>query len=191
MDKQAKAKDPRDLKKDLIYAAIVMLVVGLLFAIFPNVSIALISYILGALLCVWGVVRIFAYFKEDRFAAFGSYGLLKGLAPLIVGIVIIANPNFLSGVLTVLFGVVTILDGVVKIQYGIDLMRVKAKGWIAVLIIAIVMTVLGIVAVCNPFATATALTVFSGIILAVDGATDLVAISYIKKVTKTFVQIGG
>lgn len=181
----------RDLKKDLVYAAIVMLVVGLLFAIFPDVSITLISYILGALLCIWGLVRIYTYFKEDRFAAFGSYGLLKGLALLIVGIVIIANPHFLAGVLTMLFGIVMILDGVVKIQYGFDLMRVKAKGWFVVLIIAAVMTILGIIAVCNPFTTAKALTVFSGIVLAVDGVMDLIAIYYMKKVIKGFQQIEG
>ena len=138
----------------------------------------------GIVLCVWGVVLIIGYFAAANTVAFGSFGLVQGAALAILGAGILIWPDFLKGMLTLVFGLLIIADAVLKLQYAIDLMRIKASGWPAVLIVAVAMVVFGLVAVWNPFKTAAVLTIFIGVVLIVDGVADLATVAYIARSIK-------
>ena len=91
----------------------------------------------------------------------------------------------LAKFVTMAFGIIMLIDGVLKIQYAIDLGRIKAGGWIWVMVTAVLMIVLGVIAIVNPFETNAVLMVFLGCILIADGISDLVVIGYIVRTVKT------
>jgi uncharacterized membrane protein HdeD (DUF308 family) len=158
--------------------------IGVLFIAFPSSSGTIICYATGIVLCVWGIILMISYFATDNTVAFGSFGLVQGATLVILGAGILIWPDFLKGMLTLAFGLLIIADAVLKLQYAIDLMRIKASGWLAVLIVAVAMAVFGLVAVWNPFQTATVLTIFIGAVLIVDGVADLATVAYISRSIK-------
>lgn len=172
-------------QKEVIFLALALIAMGILFIAFPESSTRIICYATGILACLWGLVRLVAHFKIDSIEVFGSYGMVQGAALLIVGVAIIAKPDVLAQFITAVFGIVMLVDGILKIQYAIDLGRIKVNGWIWVLITAILMIVLGIISIVNPFDTASALMIFLGCILIADGIADLVIIWYIVHSVKT------
>ena len=170
--------------RNSIFAGLSLVLLGILFVVFPASSSTIICYATGIVLCVWGVVLMIGYFAASNTVAFGSFGLIQGAALAILGAGILIWPDFLKGMLTLVFGLLIMADAVLKLQYAIDLMRIKASGWLAVLIVAIAMAAFGLVAVWNPFKTATVLTIFLGAVLIVDGVADLATVAYISRSIK-------
>lgn len=168
-------------KKDILFAAAIMIIVGILFVVYPDTSANMIAYVLGTALCVWGVVVMIAYFMSDRFYAFSSYGLVQGIALLAVGIVILANPAALTNIITGVFGVAMIVDGALKLQYAVDLARVRSERWWVVLIVALVIIIIGAVIVIDPIDVRRAATIFAGVWMILDGISDIVCVVYISK----------
>lgn len=179
----------RSVKTRLVITALVVIAIGVLFVLKPGTSGTWICYIVGAALCVSGVVRFITYFLGDFRKNFGSFDLVWGAALLLCGVYILVRPSLLYGLLTTAFAIFLVVDGVLKLQYAIDLYRMKAKGWWFVLAVALVMGVLGVVALFNPFATMVTLMTFLGITLIADGVMDLVSIAYVHAVAKRVEQV--
>lgn len=172
-------------QREIIFLALSLILIGVLFIAFPESSARIICYAMGIVACIWGLIRLVAHFKVDSMEVFGSYGLVQGATLLIIGIAIIAKPDVLAKFVTMAFGIIMLIDGVLKIQYAIDLGRIKAGGWIWVMVTAVLMIVLGVIAIVNPFETNAVLMVFLGCILIADGISDLVVIGYIVRTVKT------
>lgn len=172
-------------KREVMFLALALIVMGVLFIAFPDKSTTIICYATGIAACIWGFIRLVAHFKMETLDVFGSYGLVQGAALIIVGVAIIANPEYLAKFITVAFGIIMLIDGILKIQYAIDLGRIKANGWVWVLVVAVLMIVLGVIAIVNPFSTAVTLMRFLGIILIADGISNIIIILYIVKSVKS------
>ena len=179
----------RSVKTRLVITALVVIAIGVLFVLKPGTSGTWICYIVGAALCVSGVVLFITYFLGDFQKSFGSFDLVWGAALLLCGVYILVRPSLLYGLLTTAFAIFLVVDGVLKLQYAIDLYRMKAKGWWFVLAVALVMGVLGVVALFNPFATMVTLMTFLGITLIADGVMDLLSIAYVHAVAKRVEQV--
>ncbi len=171
-------------QRNMLWIAATLIVVGLLFVIFPKSSGTIICYILGVILCLWGIVRAVTYFRLDSSVAFGSFGLVQGAALILLGIVCFARPALVASFLTAAFGLILVIDGVLKMQYAIDLLRMKAPYWWIVLTSSLIMVALGIIALLNPFGTSLALMIFVGISLIVDGLADLATVIYLNQFSK-------
>lgn len=171
-------------KREFIYTALALIAVGLLFVIIPKSSTKIICYVTAGLLCVWGIIKLFMYINAERQQSFGSFGLVGSVALIIGGVAIFVNPEFFAGILATFFGCVMIVDGVLKVQYGVDLARVGAKLWWFVLLIAGVMIVLGLLVVFNPFSTAVMFTMFAGVVLIINGLSDIVTAIYVSHIYK-------
>jgi len=176
----------RSIKLRMVAAALLLIALGVLFVLRPGSSGMIICYIVGGVLCLSGVVRFILYFTRDTVQTFGSFDLVSGAALLLFGGYILLRPEVLYGILTAVFGIILIVDGVLKLQYAIDLHRMKGSGWWAVLAVALLMAVLGIVALFNPFATMVTLMTFLGVVLIADGIVDILSISYLHVVAKQF-----
>ena len=122
------------IKREIIFMAIALIIMGAVFVIFPAASAVTICYIIAAALCVWGITRLAGYFRTSRFNIFGSYGLVQGAVLLAGGIFIFIKPEFLAGFIVTIIGIIMLADGVLKIQYAVDLLRIKGQGFIEIFI---------------------------------------------------------
>ena len=164
-------KKIKGIRNEMIGLSIVLMLAGIFMILFPNTSGNIICRGVGAVLCIWGVVRLVAYFRNNEIL--GSFGLVQGVA--------LAGLNR-----TTIPKIIIIVDGILKLQYALDFRKLDANGWWIEAVCAAVMIILGIVVLFNPFATVAAVMLFIGVVFVFEGAWDLVSILYISKIAKEF-----
>ena len=169
-------KKIRGIKIELIIISIALFVLGLFLTIFPEVSQIIICRAVGIALCVWGVLRLMTYFRMSREDVFVSFGLVQGISLLAFGIFFVMRPEAIA--------VLIIIDGILKLQYAIEFYHMEAQRWWIEAIVAALMVVMGVVALFNPFGSSTVLMMFVGIVLMVEGLSDLISIIRISSFIK-------
>jgi uncharacterized membrane protein HdeD (DUF308 family) len=120
---------------------VIAIILGILCLLAPGLTGISALTIVGFLVLAAGIVRVIWAFQA---ASFGR-GLLMfaiGGLTLLCGIVLVANPLFASGVLTVLLAVYFIFDGISEIVGGIR--QRPGSGWGWMLFAGIVSILLGI-----------------------------------------------
>lgn len=183
LDKKNKSADKKgSFKWDLLITAVVVIIFGALFVTFPAESINVLCYAFGIAMCVWGVISVISHFLTDKNEVFRSYGLVRGIAFLTVGIVVIANPDEVAALFISIFGALLIIDGALKLQYAVDAIRTDAKWWQVLMLAAFAVIILGGVVIFNPFESQDTQMFFTGISMLIDGVADLATVFYIHKI---------
>lgn len=174
------------LKKDTVFVAIGIIIIGLILAIFPSLASAIICYAVGVFLLTGGIFKIVEYFRTKTVEIFGSFGLVTGTILCVTGIVFIVNPTILAKIIVTLIAVVLIADGVLKIQYAINLSRVNANHWWIVLATGIAISLAGVIAMFSPKEVGDLFMRIGGIVLIIDGIMDLCTVFYASKAIRSF-----
>ncbi len=170
-------------KNALITSSIATAVIGIIFIIFPNSVIDLISYIVGGGLLFVGMLSVYSYFKHDDSKEY-SFGFAIGVILAIFGIYLIVKTSFLLSILSVFFGFFIIINGIFELQFAIDSLRAKKNSWKIKLLIAIINIVLGIIILYNPFVATEKLIMYIGIFMVITAALNMIMILIGKKESK-------
>lgn len=180
----------KQIKTNLINSAIVYIVFGLIMITFPEFINDFFSTIVGLVVLIFGASQLASYASFGSYTASAKYTLLLGLCLSIFGIYILFNPKFISSIIPTISGIIIIVDAINKIKQTIELKKVKYNKWWINLIASIVLLVLGIILIKNPFNAVSLMIRILGIIILVDGIYDLSTINLyskkLKKVVKTF-----
>ena len=174
-------KKIRGIKIELIIISIALFVLGLFLTIFPEVSQIIICRAVGIALCVWGVLRHMTYFRMSREDVFVSFGLVQGISLLAFGIFFVMRPEAIAVFFGTAIAIIIIIDGILKLQYAIEFYHMEAQRWWIEAIVAALMVV---IALFNPFGSSTVLMMFVGIVLMVEGLSDLISIIRISSFIK-------
>ena len=103
---------------------IIAIILGILAMVAPVLAGLSIALFLGVLVVVGGVVRLAWAFQAGSLGEGILKFLLAGLT-LVCGMLLVANPLFASGFLTVLLSLYFIVDGISEIAVGLGTKR----GW--------------------------------------------------------------
>lgn len=166
----------RGVKNEIIIMNAAMVVLGILMVMFPQMINGLICQGIGAVLCVWGIIRIIKYFMARAESAFGSFGLVQGGAMLGFGIFFLANPDFFVSIIDTALAIILLVMAVIKVQYAFDFLKLNSSRWWIQLLGAVVMAVLGILALTKPFGVANIVMILIGAGLIFSGLWDLVSV---------------
>lgn len=153
-----------------------MLVMGILFIVFPESSLKFACYAAGAVALLWGAVRFALCFKKGERKK--GYDIILNLVIVAAGVLLLLAPDFIAGIITVLLGVLLIADSLLKLSEGYSLYKLGWKGWVAMSVTGAVCAVLGLIAVFNPFASMRILMSFVGISMLVDSALSIILLIY-------------
>ena len=157
------------LKWENIIAAILAIVVGVLFIILPKDSADVLCLIAGILLIFAGSFTLVAYIFSGFFL--GAHLLIVGILLILLGTFCLANPENIMEVLTVLFGLYIVIDGTTSIVDSVYCAKAKIKGWGLLLVLAILSIGLGTVVMFSTFDT---IMIFAGCSLIIDGVCDII-----------------
>lgn len=177
-------KKIKGIKIELIIISIVLFALGLFLVIYPELSQLIICKAVGIALCVWGVLRLITYFSMAKEEIFGSFGLVQGISLLAFGLFFVMKPEVIAMFFGTILAIVIIIDGILKLQYGIEFYHMKADKWWIEAAVAAFMVVMGVIALFNPFDSSVALMIFIGIVLMVEGVSDLISIIRISAFVK-------
>lgn len=154
-----------------IIGSIITIIVGAVLLFLPNLSKKIVGVITGIIFILFGIITAYKYLKRDG-AKIYSLNLVFSILYLVLGLVIIVFPFSVMEFVTVCLGLFLIINGATKINYGLWLKRGNSGAWLVTLVAGILLVILGIMIVFNPF-TAFALTQITGAFLIISGVLNL------------------
>ena len=180
-----------EIKKNAWSAAIeslAVLILGILFIIWPEEVNKFIAYFVGAFLIIRGGVQIITYYMEKGQNDFFNNGLLSGVISVILGIAAIVIGEDIQYVLRVVIGIIIIYESLVRINTATKLYSAGIKDWRSILVLALAMLVIGIFVTFN----SGAITTLIGWMMVVTGIIGIVGdVMFIKHVNKVIEKITG
>jgi len=107
---------------------VIAIILGMLAMLTPGLTGISVIFLLGVFVLVGGIVRIIWAFEAGSFGKGVLMFAIGGLT-LLCGIILVANPLFASGVLTIMLALYFILDGISEIAAGVRLRPGSGWGW--------------------------------------------------------------
>lgn len=141
----------------------IMLAVGVFFLLHPGDTLITAARIIGIALIVIGAIGVLNQLlrKEDKIVpAIIVYGV-----EVIAGIIILSSPAFVISLYPIIIGIIVVLYGVSDVLSSIQMKRLGIAAWKPSIILAAISVILGIVILCNPFGTVSALVRIIGVVL--------------------------
>lgn len=168
-------------KTSLIFS-IVLFIIGLFLLIKPEATLDTISYIIGILLMIWGVIPVITFISNKDNNNYLETSFIIGIFAVIFGIIVMLNPKFIVSIIPFVIGIWMIINGITKLTYSINLNK-ETDAMNSIIISAIIL-VCGIVLVFNPFAGAKVLTQIIGIFIIIYSVLDIIECHTLKKNVK-------
>ena len=164
-----------------IIRSIVALLLGLAIVIWPDIAVAAAVRALGAVMVLVGGISLAINFAGKE--RLGSLYAFTGIIAVLFGIVLLVFPDFFVKLLSYLFGVLMIFFSIGEIVNLISIGK-NTKVKFAFYIIPILIFILGIVLLTNPFEVVKTLFVVFGIALIVYAIFELVVALKFRKAYK-------
>lgn len=178
----------KNIKNATICTGVIFVLAGLVLLIYPEVTARTIAYAVALISELMGILYITSYFRTQPSLDGMNKGLVVGLIAMMFGIFVFVKDEIIISVIPILLGFLVATSGLNTLQQGIDLARVNASGWGVVILISVVNIVIGVVAICNPFSTATVLLRIIGAGFVYSGATDIIISIYLSSRIKKFFE---
>lgn len=169
--------------------SIIFIVVGIFLIIKPETTLSLISYILGIIILVNGIMNLIRYFSNREKGNLYDFGCISGIMSVVVAIIFISSPNMIASIIPLMLGVWILVNGVVKLQFSMNLRNYQNSNWVRSMIISGLSIVLGIILILNPFKGAVVLTQIIGAFLIGYAILDLLQNRTFKKTLQDGVEL--
>ncbi len=163
--------------------SVILLAVGIIFITVPALTVKTIGVIAGITMLVFGILKLAGGVSGDAYRAF-RFDREAGILMIIIGAIILLNPEGLMTFICVIIGISVLVDGICKIRTAMDSKTLGVKSWWVVLVFAVVTILVGITLVFDSARSAQLLTVFLGISLASEGILNLITVFATAKIMK-------
>lgn len=174
------------LRRQTFILALCYIITGALFVIFPGTAAVTIVRIIAVAALVVGIIKIVEFFSSQKYEKPFSNSLASGVVISALAVFMLIQPQVIVSIIYVVIGIFLIIDGVITVQSAIDLWHFQEERNFIILILGIVTLIFGVVILFNPFSTAEALVLTSGIFLLIAGISDIVSLVHIHGAFKSF-----
>lgn len=169
------------MNKNMIISIIIFLV-GLILLLKPDATIKSITIIVGILLIIMGSGPIIELIKSEEKKL--SFSIAPSIILFVIAFVLFFSPELLISIIPILIGVALVMSSAFKLQNIYNLKKVNGifNAW--TLIITLVILILGLLLIINPFGGVIAITQVIGIFLMIYSVLDIVDSIILKKIIK-------
>ena len=154
-----------------IIFSMLFIAIGIFLLLKPETAINIICYVLGVLLILWGVVSMIQFFSDKTSESYLSISFIFGAFMFIFGLIILIKPEIIASIIPLLLGIWMLINGVTKLSYSLTIN--KLSNATVSIIGSILIIILGILLIFNPFAGAKSLVQIIGISFIVYSVIDL------------------
>lgn len=156
-----------------IISSILFIIVGILLFVDPDGFVKSVSYLIGILLMVAGVGNVIKFAKNPQISISKAI-LTVGIILVIIGLFLILKPTFIGSIVPSVLGVCLIISSIEKLMYLKYLNDQNTESYITSMIFGIVVLIVGIFLLFNPFSTTLIITQIIGVIIIIYATTDLI-----------------
>lgn len=160
-----------------IFAEVFLLILGLIFMIFPDLSFTIMTYILAGVLIING---IFYITTKDNLLIYNDFFTL-GIVEVLLGAVILINPSIIKVLVPIVLGIVVVVKSSLDLKLSITLSKSDIDGWVLMLICSLISIILGVIIVVNPLIGSVTIQISLGILLIFKSISGIIDMIWIKK----------
>lgn len=136
---------------NLVYS-LLFLVLGIILLTSTEDLITIVSRVIGAVLCIIGLVNSISYiYMKGKLGQYNVGKLIVGLAFISFGILLILFSSALSFAIRTIVGVWIIFSAINRVIFAFSVKLIDKKGFLVYLITALVMFVLGAILIAGIF----------------------------------------
>lgn len=169
------------LKDTHVITAICYSALGAVLFLYPALALNLVCSGIGIVVLVFGLMKLLSYFKTKTDGLAKQLDLVIGIILSVLGIFILVKPGLIAAMLPFAVGVYIFFDSVLNIRQALELKNVGFERWWSMLVIAVIMVVLGIIMICNPFKTAALTVRVIGAIFFCRGISNIITVWFTEK----------
>lgn len=166
----------RDVRKNYSISSLITLILGIVLIGWPDLSGALLCYMLGGALILMGAIQLLIFLRGDRTTVYSKFKMMMGVLLLLLGIWICVKPEIVLGLIPAVLGMVLILHAVQDLSYTIEIKNAGVERWWVALIATLITFALGIFLVMHPFLAFEMAMIYVGIGLVYNGVSDLILV---------------
>lgn len=181
------AKKLRKVTASKIFASVLSIVFGLVLLIWSDAAITIICQVFGAFLVIAGIVMVVS-FLIDRDGIASVMSVIGGAVAIVLGAYIFAKPAGLAKFFAIILGIIILINGVIDIKEAVTMAQRHYPKWYLSLIIGIVISILGLLAVFRPMGLANVIVSFIGVVLILNGIFDIFVTGTANKAAKNIYQ---
>ena len=171
-------------EKESILISILLIIVAIFLIAKPGIAISTVVTIFAIVFLVDGIINIIAYMMEDAEIRAFSNELMMGILLVILGFIILLNQPLFISILPIMIGIWIFIKSIMKFQLAINLKSALAERWGLLLVSSILMAILGVLIIVNPFEAIFTLTRFIGIMMIVVEVINICESVYFLQQTK-------
>lgn len=152
-------------EKQSIIISILLVLVAIFLIAKPGIALSTAVTLFATVFIVDGIINIVAYIMEEQQVKAFSSELIIGILLVILGLIILFNQPLFISMLPIMIGTWIFIKSIMKFQLAINLKSTIAEKWGLLLVSSILMCILGILIIANPFEAIVTLTRFIGIMM--------------------------
>ena len=172
-----------------LITSFIFVIVGLFLFINPNITLSIISYTMGGILLLMGLINVYKYFSSDNALDMFSFDLAYGILLMIAGLFLIIDTSIFAKVINIIVAIWIIVNSITKFQYGLVLKKVKNNDWTYTVFISLLTFIWGVILLINPLKTALTITQIIGIFIIIYAVLDIIDNFIIRKNIEYIVSI--
>lgn len=153
-----------------ILVSIVFYIAGILYMILSPLPPLAVCISSGAILIIYGIVKIIGYFSDDLYCLAFQNDLACGLFLIVMGMIVIGRNLRIWQHLSPCLGLLILLDALLKLQTSKDARRFGLKTWNLILALAVIAGILGVLIIVKPFSGVRTSNMIGGCGLCAEGA---------------------
>lgn len=168
----------RDVRKNYSVSSLITLILGIVLIAWPDLSGALMCYMLGGALILMGGIQLLIYLRGNRAEFSGRFKMMMGIILALLGIWICAKPEIVLGLIPAVLGIVLLMHAVQDLSYTIQIKNSGVERWWVALIATLITFALAVFLIMHPFLAFEMAMMYIGIGLVYNGISDLVLVIF-------------
>jgi len=171
-----------------LITSIIFILIGLVLLFYTKISLEIIAYIIAGILILNGIFNITDDYKQFKIFYFFD-GFTSGLLSIILGIIIIANQNYIALLIPLAIGLWFILSSTFKLRMALALKDANSSNWLTTYILALLTIIVGLCLIFNPEIGALSLTKVIGSLSIIYSVCDIIGALIFKKNIKAIAKV--
>lgn len=168
-------------KNGYIVMAVIFCALGIFLMANPKGAMKIIFVLAGILFIADGIIKIIGYFSRDFYCLAFQFDLGFGILMIAMGVLILVRREAILRLIFVIAGLLILADALLRIQMSVEAKKFGLNLWWAILIVAIVTGVFGMLLVIDPAGGANLSVIFAGIAFLLEGILKLCVVIYTVK----------
>lgn len=183
-----KSRECREVKMSYCVLAAAYVILGSVLLIWPDISVRTFCYVFGVGMLIFGLAHLILYFTKEKSQSLMQMNMVAGVVGIATGAYILIKMEYMLEIIPFALGIVALLGAVMKIEHAWDLHSLESSKWYIMLAVALILIIMGVLLVINPFEDIEVIEKLIAVSLIIDGLGNLVGIFWIRHMIKLLDQ---